>query len=195
MDKQLIENLRSRTDSKLRYAEIHALELEERRHRNGDDFDRAHQESFLFHFSGSIDGFLAEINCYYRCNLAAGGISPGSLRNAIRAKRGENAPELAELHRIEKLQGSWLHHAKAMRDHATHRSGVPRVINLGGEKDGEVWLRNPESGEVIERDYPAVFREWLVEASEVITRWRLSALAQMESLPGAQHEESTSDAE
>jgi hypothetical protein len=182
METRVIENLQARTHSKLRYAEVHLAEIEGRKHRNGDDFDRAHQESFLFHLSGSLDAFLAEINCYYACNLPAAGISPGNLRKAIKGKRGENAPELAQLYQIERLQGSWLNHANAMRDHSTHGAGVPRVINLGGEKDGEVWLRNPESGHVIEQDYPAVFRGWLEEASEVISRWRMSALAQMDSL-------------
>ena len=35
------------------------------------------------------------------------------------------------------------------------------MIHIGGERDGEVWLKNPASGDVIEQDYPSVFRGWL----------------------------------
>src|SRR4051812_21686026 len=108
MGHRTIGNLQSRTDTKLRYAEVHLAEIEQRPHRNGDDFDRAHQESFLFHLRGALEAFLAEIKCYYSCNLPAEGVSPGNLRKAIKTAKGENAPELAELFTIENLQGSWL---------------------------------------------------------------------------------------
>ena len=67
-----------------------------------------------------------------------------------------------------------------MRHHSTHVRGVPRVFNLGGVKnDGEVWLKNPVSGEVIEEDYPGVFKKWHEETSGIIARLRAQALAQM----------------
>ena len=179
MEQKIIDNLQAHTEAKLRYAEVHLVEIEQMPRRNGDDFDRAHQESFLFHLKGSLEAFLAEINCYYAWNLPDGDITPGSLRKVIKAGKGDNAPELKKLYTIENLQGSWLSHANAMRDHSTHRGGVPRVIHIGGERDGEVWLKNPASRDVIEQDYPSVFRGWLGGARDVITRWRATALAQM----------------
>src|SRR5271157_2334472 len=121
MEQKIMDNLQARTEAKLRYAEVHLVEIEQMPRRNGDDFDRAHQESFLFHLKGSLEAFLAEINCYYACNLPDGDITPGSLRKVIKAGKGDNAPELKELYTIENLQGSWLSHANAMRDHSTHR--------------------------------------------------------------------------
>ena len=49
MDDKNIENLQARTESKLRYAEIHLNELKEQESLVGSDFERTHQESFLFH--------------------------------------------------------------------------------------------------------------------------------------------------
>jgi hypothetical protein len=59
------KSLQARTDAKLRYAKIHLDELAALPIRNGGDFDRAHQESFLFHLFGARDAFLAELNHYY----------------------------------------------------------------------------------------------------------------------------------
>ena len=47
---------------------------------------------------------------------------------------------------------------------------------------------------MIEEDYPMVFRRWLGDAREVITRWRTSALAQMD-LSINQQEEPPSETE
>jgi Family of unknown function (DUF6586) len=179
IDKNPIVNLQARTDEKLRYAEIQLLDIERLTRRNGDDFERSHQEAYLFHLLGALDAFLAEIN--YQCGLAADGISAGKMRNVIIKRAGKNAPELSELHTIEALQGTWLAHAKVMRNHSTHRGGVPRIIHLGGELDGLNYLKNPETGAVIEEDYPLVFRRWHAEASEIVKRLRLTAVSQLNS--------------
>lgn len=183
MDPNTVDNLQARTDAKLRFAEVMLRELEGLTSCNGDDFDRSPQEAFLFHLLGALDAFLAEINCYYHCNLAGDGISPGKLRNAIVAARGDNAPELKELYRLEPLQGSWLSHARAMRDHSTHLGGVPRVYNarVGGARSGveSTWLKNPETGDVIEENFPRVFRRWHGEMAGIVTRLRASAVTQV----------------
>jgi hypothetical protein len=152
---------------------------------SGDDFDRSHQEGFLLHLLSTIDdAFLAEINCYYGCNLPANGITPGKLRDKIVEARGENASELKELYQLEQLQGSWLNHVNAMRHHSMHRAGVPRVYNLSvGGRGGpdSTWLRNPETGQVIEEDFPRVFRQWYGEMADIVARLRSSAMAQLAS--------------
>ena len=66
-----VENARHRTDSKLRFAKVHLTELEECPTKgHGHDFERAHQESFLFHLLGVRDAFLQELNIYYECGLS-----------------------------------------------------------------------------------------------------------------------------
>ncbi|HET6325757.1 MAG TPA: hypothetical protein VFG04_13850 [Planctomycetaceae bacterium] len=173
------ENLQARTDAKLRYAEIQLQCIEGLPRRNGDDFERSYQEAYLFHLLGALDAFLVEINLYYRCGLAEDDISASKLRNVIIKREGENAPELRELHDIEPLQGTWLAHGKVMRDHSTHRGGVPRVAHLGGQLDGVNYLKNPETGAVIEEDYPLVFRRWRAEASEIVNRLRSTAVSKL----------------
>jgi hypothetical protein len=45
-----------RTDAKLRYATVHLDELKARSEPwNGDDWERAHYESFFFHLFGARD--------------------------------------------------------------------------------------------------------------------------------------------
>jgi hypothetical protein len=179
IERGVIDNLQARTDAKLRYAEVQLADIEHMARRGGDDFERSHQEAFLYHLVGAVDAFLAEINCYYRCGLATDGISPGKLREVITKRMGRNAPELSELRAIESFRGTWLAHAKVMRDHSTHRGGVPRAIHVGGELDGVNFLKNPETGEVIEEDYPVVLRRWHTEAAEIVRRLRSTAVAQM----------------
>lgn len=58
MDEKRLENLRARTDAKLRFAEVHLKELLALPRLSGDDFDRAHQESYLYHLIGAKDAFL-----------------------------------------------------------------------------------------------------------------------------------------
>ena len=179
MDQNTIKNLQARTDAKLRYAEIQLLDIERIPRRNGNDFERSHQEAYLFHLIGALDAFLSEINVYYQCGLAADGISAGKMRNVIMKRAGKNAPELSELHDIAALQGTWLANGKVMRDHSTHRGGVPRVISLGGELDGVNYLKNPETGAVIEEDYPLVFRRWHAQASDIVKRLRSTAVSKL----------------
>lgn len=45
------KSLQARTDAELRYAKIHLDELASLASLSGDDFDRAHQESFCFIFT------------------------------------------------------------------------------------------------------------------------------------------------
>jgi len=54
-----IKNVQERTNAKLRYARLHLEELRSyRRKGSGDDFERSHQEAFLFHLFGTRDAFL-----------------------------------------------------------------------------------------------------------------------------------------
>jgi len=176
LDKNIIKNLCDRTDAKLRYAVIYNDEL----HKigiNGFDIDRAHQESFLFHLMGAKDSFLLELNYYYNINLPDNNVTSKRLQETLE-KKGLKSLELNELNALENENNSWLFNAKEMRDHATHRANVPRVVNFGSKKDTEVWLRNPKTGINIERHFIYEFDEWILNMKTLLERLRLSALKQ-----------------
>lgn len=61
-EEQTINIKQERTDAKLRYAALHLDELKSKDTGGGDDFARAHQESFLFHLIGAKESFLLELN-------------------------------------------------------------------------------------------------------------------------------------
>ena len=58
-----LEHFVGRTDAKLRYAKLILDELSNDPERGrGQDFERAHQEAFLFQLAGVVDAFLQELN-------------------------------------------------------------------------------------------------------------------------------------
>ncbi len=175
MDPKEIENLQARTDSKIRYAQLHLDELIERNISNGDDFDRAHQESFLYHLLGVKESFLIELNAHYKTGLIGQEISMGKIRNVLDG-RGLISEELKELYRLENDDSSWLFHAKAIRDHSTHIANVPRHFHLGGDDDNLTYISNPKTGKVIERHLINEFKDWISIMKETIQRLRSSAI-------------------
>lgn len=176
IDAQATQNLVSRTDTKLKYAQIHLELLRERGGNGGTDFDRAVEESILFHLLGAKEAFLLEINAYYNCGLPAEAVTPGSLRKVFMA-RGIKCPELANLYELENEPESWLAHAKQMRDHSTHVGGVPRAFHVGGENDGKVFLRNPTTGAHVEVDAPEALAQWVEFMRDLLVNLRASAIA------------------
>src|SRR5437588_12646140 len=92
--------LRERTEAKLRYARVHLDELKSQGLPGGSDFDKAHQESFLFHLLGARDAFLGELNHHYGAGLAPDALSPGKIRDALNA-RSIRSPELRTLYELE----------------------------------------------------------------------------------------------
>ena len=175
MDEKTLLNLRARTEAKLRYAEIHLEELKSLGKLGGDEFDRAHQESFLFHLLGAKEAFLIELNAHYGCALPEEQVSAGNLRASLGAQ-SKVSSELKELFILENEENSWLYHAKHMRDHSTHISGVSRAFHLGGSADGQVWLRNPKTGEPIERHFVEEFDDWILKMKDLLDRLRSSAI-------------------
>lgn len=181
MEDKAIKALQDRTDAKLRFAGVHLDELKAMPSRRGDDFDRVHQESFLYHLLGVRDAFLAELNAYYESSLPGSSVTLGKLREAL-ARANRSSPEVGEMYTLEADQGSWLNQAKDMRDHSTHVAGVPRTFHVGGEDDGVVWLRNPRTKETVERDFVLEFQTWHASMAELIERLRASALRNMRGL-------------
>ena len=176
MSENELENLRARTDAKLRFAEVHLRELLLLPILSGNDFDRAHQESFLYQLLGAKDAFLSELNVYYQARLSATSLTIGSLRKAI-VGMGRASSELKELYELENDENSWLFYAKEMRDHSTHISGVPRTIYVGGASDGQVFLKNPKTMEEVTKHFTEDFRKWHENMSLLIERLRSSAVA------------------
>ena len=175
MEETAIKALQDRTDAKLRYAAVHLHELNAMPSRRGDDFDRADQESFLYHLLGVRDAFLVELNAYYEGGLPGSGVTLGKLREALE-RTNRSSPEVGELFTLEKDPESWLNQAKEMRDHSTHVAGVPRTFHAGGEDDGVVWLRNPRTNQPVERDFVLEFEAWHASMGELIERLRTSSL-------------------
>jgi len=180
MDQKELTNLRSRTDAKIRYAKIHLDELKAKGILGGDDFDRAHQESFLYHLLGAKETFLIELNTYYSSGLNNEDLTAGKLREALN-KKGMASNELAELYLLERDENSWLFHVKEIRDYSTHVSFVKRVYHLGGQADRQVWLHNPKTNKSIERHFVDEFDDWLLNMKELLERLRNSAIKQMDS--------------
>jgi len=172
-----MQPLIERTHAKLRYAKIILDEIKVIGILNGGDFDKAHQEAFLFHLAGAREAFLAELNFYYDAGLSADSISIGKLRKAIMDK-GASSPEVAELYRKENEVGHWLYFVKNMRDISTHMLGVPRHYHLGGPNHQKVFLTKPNSTANIEVHFIEAFEEWLSNMESLLERMRASAQLQ-----------------
>ena len=175
MNEKTLKNLRSRTDAKLRYAEIHLDELKSVGVIGGSDFDRAHQEAFLFQLLGAKEAFLIELNAYYELSLPNIGLTVGKLRKSLK-EQGKHSPELAKLFSLERDEDSWLSQAKVMRDYSTHVSGIIHKFHLGRSAHQQVWLRNPTTGKYIEIHFPEIFLSWHVKMKDLLDNLRASAI-------------------
>jgi len=174
MKQKTLDNLQARAKAKLRYAEVHLNELRNLKE-IGNDFDRAHQESFLYHLLGAKDAFLLELNIYYGCDLLPEQITPGNLKKAI-DKQNRKSPELIRLRKLETNTKSWFNRAKAIRDHSTHNRGVSMIFYAGGEDDGKVCLRNPKTNRELKKHYINMFSDWLSKMQKLIDTLRKSAI-------------------
>jgi len=181
-DDKTTKSLQGRTDSKLRYAGIHLGELKSQGPPSGDDFDKAHQESFLYHLFGTRDAFLAELNHYYRAGVPHDSLSLGKIRNALK-KRGITSSELRTLYKLEQDKLSWYCNAKDMRDHSTHVQGAPRTYSVGGENHQKVKLKNPETGLLTESHFILEFDDWLHKMKALVLSLRESALSKVRTEP------------
>jgi hypothetical protein len=114
---------------------------------------------------------------YYACGLSLENLTIGKLRAALKAK-DLSSPELTELYKLEHTDASWFQYTKDLRDHSTHVQGVPRtfILHVVGEIDHSVWLKNPRTQRLIERDFLDQFREWQTEMDALILRLRESVL-------------------
>jgi hypothetical protein len=170
-----LQNIRERTDSKLRYAKVYLDMLLCLETIAGTDADRAHQDSFTYHLLGAKDAFIIELKHYYKADLHGKNLTLGNLLRELQ-NIGKESPELAELHLLQQDKNSWLSQAKDIRDHSTHGFYVSRTYNIGGDNDEKVFLKNPNTGKLIEKHFVEVFSEWLGLMDELLNRLRVKAL-------------------
>jgi hypothetical protein len=172
MTSALLQTYISRTDAKLRYATIHAGELETRiREGMGDDFDRAHYESFFFHLFGARDSLLQELNIIGDCGVDEKNVRMATLLQSPAGRNGL-VPGLHELRQVEEDNGGWLWLAKTMRNKSAHRYGNPVAFYAGGERDGQVHFRHPGTGESLNENVSQTLRLLLTEMSQLVVRLR-----------------------
>ena len=178
MDQQT-EALQARTNAKLRYAKVHLDELAGLPMYSGTDFDRAHQESFLFHLFGTRDVFLMELHHYY--GLAPiEKLTPGNLHNALNLK-GIKSNELSAIFTLDQDDNSWYKLVKDMRDQSMHNQGLSHAFFMGGQDDGKVKLKNPTTGVLIDGHFIDEFQDAFEKMRNLIDTLRKSAVEYMVS--------------
>ena len=173
---------RERTESKIRFAQVHLDELEQIEIIGGSDFDRAHQESFLYHLIGAKESFLQELNIIYGANLSTENLTIGKLRDYMK-NNGKKFGELSEIYKLENKKGSWLFIAKEMRDHSTHIENLKRSYHLGGKFHKKVHLKHPKNQLTIEKHFPELFSEWITNMSNLIEDLRKSSINNKKTNP------------
>jgi hypothetical protein len=171
---------RERTDAKLRYSAIHLDELKRYRgtaRADGSDWERAHQESLLFHLFGVRDALLQEINLFHECALPLRDVGKRRLGKRL-AEMGMESRAFRTLTRLEGMQSSWISIAGRMRHAFAHKKAVPLKFHVGGEEDGHVHLRDPRIDELKQRldsmgaDAPETLEDALAR-----TEWRAIRIA------------------
>jgi hypothetical protein len=173
---------RERTDHKSRYAGVHLAELMAQRllqKAQGTDWERAHQESFLYHLLGVRDALLQEINLFHVCGLSMDQVRKQALVARL-GKQGANSPALDTLLALEADAKSWLSIAGRLRHFSTHQKNVPQQYYVGGDRHDRIFLRDPLGGEPIEIDYVEMFSQWLENMRQLVTQVRAA-------MPGAEN--------
>ena len=173
-----IDNLVERTKQKLRFARLHLDELSETQTGHGNDFERAHQESFLAQLFGAYNAFLVELNSYLNCELAEDDITLGNMRNVLK-KGGKQSPTLRVLYELSREETSWFKQAKDMRDYSTHVSGIPLCFYAGGVADGKLALKHPRTKEELPDDFIETFNTWLSEMEQLTEQQRAAAIKEV----------------
>ena len=161
---------RERSDAKLKYAGIHLDELQVRRVLCGSqvgNWERAHQESFLYHLVGVRDALLQEINIAHACGLKPREVDVRDL--SIKLMRlGRQSRGLRTLVHLEGMKSSWISIARRQRNHFTHRGDLPRHFHKGGREDGNVYVTDPLADQLKKRNPKRLegFERTIVKASE-----------------------------
>ena len=162
----------SRTDAKLKYAEINLQETISRPERgSANGFERAHEESCLFHIVGAKDAFLQEINEAYKLDVLIERVNEDTLCRALK-ERGAVSPALTEIRNLKSDKTSWLAIAIELRNHGTHRSNIPRIFYEGGDQKGKVVFRNLLTGTEMKETIPEFLTTCLANMGALLQKLR-----------------------
>lgn len=173
---------RERTDAKLRYADVHLVELEKGRlldSEQGTDWEQAHQESFLFHLFGVKDALLQEINLFHVCDLPMRRVSIGSISQKL-VKSGSESRALRTLMKLEGMKSTWISAARRFRNVLMHQKNIPTTYHWGGENHRKVFLEDLLTRKLIETDYRDLFKQWHGKATKLVKNLR-------DKMPGAEN--------
>jgi len=169
----MASEFKTRTNKKLEFARISLNEIKSRPELgSADNFERSHEENFLFHLIGAKDSFLQEINIAYGSNLPIHKVKERSLVGKL-IEMGIQSPELCEIMDLEDRQkAGWLAFAIELRDQGTHRRDIGRTLEIGGELNGEVSFHNPISGQCMDIDSIQFFKLCLENMTGLLERLR-----------------------
>ena len=166
------EMFTARTNTKIRFAKLHVQEMREcTLPGQGHDFERAHLEAFLAQLLGAYASLFQELNEDLGCGLQPESVTLGKLRSVMKSK-GPVDQKLTELYQLEQDATTWLSHAKAMRDHTTHISGIPLVFRAGGDDDGETSFKHPKTMAEVRGFYVDNLEQWASEMEALVERMR-----------------------
>ena len=153
--------LPSRTEQKLKYAQVHIQELQNYASATSNDtWENAHQESVFYHLAGVIDCIYQDINRGHDLGLEIDEVN----RNNVRRKLTESEVVSEAFNFIEELRNceeSWLNVLLEWRNHGAHRARVSKIVLSEGENK----FRDPRTNE-----YPEVFERENLGCMGVIKR-------------------------
>jgi hypothetical protein len=165
-----------RTEAKLRFAELSLHELNAHSGLQGDDFQRSHEENFLYHLYGALDAFLHEINEHHRCGLPSNRVTIKALEKALKLKNRTSA-QLDEIKSLSRDSTNMLGRIEEWRHSFTHRSGPQRLFFVGGEEHGRRRFTEPGTTRPASKHIPDEFADALEEMRQKIKRLRINLQA------------------
>jgi hypothetical protein len=137
----------SRTNQKLRYAEIHLEELSTYLHAtSNDEWENAHQESSFFHLAGAVEALLHEINAGYSLGLSLKQVTWKSVADQLR-QSNQSSPAFDHLTKLRDDPASWLALLFEWRNHGTHRQRIGKMVNLSTARRVDNQFKHPRSGQ------------------------------------------------
>lgn len=141
----MVIDFESRTNQKLEFARLSLNEITSRPElASVDDFERSHEEDFLFHLIGVKDSFLQEINVTYELDVPIRDVKEAILQSELE-RRGLVSKELAEIIELKMNKASWLAIAIELRNKGSHRFHLTRLYDEceQSKSKGKVFLLNP----------------------------------------------------
>lgn len=135
-----------RTEEKLSFADVHLDELRSYKHTTSNDcWERAHQESVLFHLAGAVDAILHEINVGYSLGLDLAGVHWRTVRKNFLSS-SKNSPAFDHLQTLRKDTHSWLTLLFELRNHGTHRGRLAKRVHLSNHRTVDNEFIDPRTG-------------------------------------------------